>query len=615
MLFKRKYFKRFKVYIFTFLIGFISCEKDITEPETLKLTDIISEVRIGNNTGTFIEGSFPAGGFGSAPVVFGTHQVTSNGLLILQVQPMQGANQLLIGFGSSSSNNNNYFIVGFDNQIFNEGYFVIDLPDSLAQTNQPNCTVVLTFAEKEHIDSFILEIASGNDSNISQSMLHSLAINSYLPFKYSHIYTHTRPDGINATAEVGIWMFDREEIVIDAIADWLDRPYKDKILFEPINVLWIDYISERESEAIGRIEDFFENSTPRFTPESGHSDGYFGVYGDVTRNPFPKIDWKSQNPASSGRAWADNTTTSDNNHGRIFPAYHTVSSEGNLVFFTTGAFSRETGLLAGHDYISFNEARNALTVSGGWVSQRREDFGNIYPYDPHLAFSTSELERHNGVRIFALYDYDKCDGFPPLGEISTYRIASTSQTFSVHSEAVNETVAGYSVYRLTRSDSPPNLGEYYACDPEDGEIEIATDWWELGNPSNTGRHFYEPPLSLSEIFYNAEVGTQCEWVGTLGGTSKREIAEVIGYETISIPYGIFLDAMKIRDTRFGNGGNILWDNYVWVSEKSILLKSEELDGGNVLELINYTPPTNKLAKKRGFTGLGFYRNHSIKYSK
>ena len=147
-----------------------------------------------------------------------------------------------------------------------------------------------------------------------------------------------------------------------------------------------------------------------------------------------------------------------------------------------------------------------------------------------------------------------------------------------------------------------------ACDPDDGEMEVATDWWDIGNPNNHGRYFYEPPLSLPCIVYGAPVGTNCEWVGTFGGSNERQVAEIIGYEEITVPYGNF-QTMKIHDIAYGSSGNILWDDYDWVNSDLLLLKSEDVSGGDAIVLVSYTPPPNPF-KKGVFTGMTRTRNQA-----
>lgn len=413
-------------------------------------------------------------------------------------------------------------------------------------------------------------------------------------FTFVHRFSHIFPQDVTVTADIGIWMFQNEEKNVDSIANWLGL-YTNPETLEPINVLWIDFNAENQAEARANVEEFLISCN--FPIRLFHSNGYSGLFGENT--------WIDQSPTGI-RAYSDALAIEDNNHGRIFSAF--LPPDGALrVYLTTGAFSREEGV--SHHYISFNQARDALTqedCNDNWQDLGVEnDWGNIIN---NANYTTRD---HTGVRVFALYD--KCAGFPPLGETLTFRIVGTSLTFSVFSEEVTELVAGYEVYRLSRSDNPIDLGQYFACDPDEGDIAVATDWWELGNPSNNGRDFYEPPLSLPCIVYGATEGTKCEWVGTLGGRNESESAEVVGYETITVPYGTFENAMKVRDTAYGDDGDLLWDNYLWIDKNIRLLRAEDVDGGDAIELINYTPPSSNLGKKVGFTGLGIYRNLSINF--
>ena len=187
-----------------------------------------------------------------------------------------------------------------------------------------------------------------------------------------------------------------------------------------------------------------------------------------------------------------------------------------------------------------------------------------------------------------------CDDFPPpAGESWTYQVVGSVHTFTAVTEHVTEQVGGYTVYRLSGTDSPAGLGEYYACDEDHGEVEVATDWWELGNPDNHGRIFFQPPLYGCQ--YGDAVGTVIEWVGTFGGSYERDVSEVLAYETVTVPFGTFENAMKLRITMYDSDGIFDEPLYFWFDSSVGLVRGEEVDGGEVFVLTAYSTPTGKSA--------------------
>lgn len=226
--------------------------------------------------------------------------------------------------------------------------------------------------------------------------------------------TFTSPQDITATGDIGIWMFERDELSFDAIADWLDRGLDGRRLLEPINVLWVDFISVTKEEARERVLTFLTNSGFEIEIWPFHSrpnlpnlgPGYFGLY--FPGNP----DWVEQccSPWHEN-AWVDASWPGSNNHGRIFPVFEVVSSTGDSVYITSGAFSQEgectdispTNLcITGHEFMSFDHARNEIRKSGGWDDPYDIDVGNKYESTPFRTFTTAD---HSGVRVFALYPF------------------------------------------------------------------------------------------------------------------------------------------------------------------------------------------------------------------
>lgn len=132
---------------------------------------------------------------------------------------------------------------------------------------------------------------------------------------------------------------------------------------------------------------------------------------------------------------------------------------------------------------------------------------------------------------------ENCSNFPPpLGEIWTYRVIGNSYVFSLITEPVNELINGYRVYRVRRSDNPPGLGDYVGCDKALGEIWVASDWWDVNDPSNNGRDVFEKPIPIDLCPYGSPVGTKCVQKFEWGG---RVEVEVLDYEDVTVPYKTF----------------------------------------------------------------------------
>lgn len=199
-----------------------------------------------------------------------------------------------------------------------------------------------------------------------------------LPLVYS--FSHSG-NTFESEVIIGIWMFKNNHI-----ANWLGKSNDGEEIYEPINVIWIDYVSSNENEAKEKVAGFLGNNS--FKTRGGSSTGYFTFMGDSI--VLKKI---KQNP--SDKTWSDGNALVNNNHGRIFIGNSTT---GNA-FYTLGAFSREKGI--SHNFISFNSARDALNLSGKWVIEGIEtNIPNIHPPGSYSGFSTKD---HDRVLVFVLY--------------------------------------------------------------------------------------------------------------------------------------------------------------------------------------------------------------------
>jgi hypothetical protein len=133
-------------------------------------------------------------------------------------------------------------------------------------------------------------------------------------------------------------------------AHWLGLKWDNKNLIEPINIVFIDAVSQTVSESNDRL---IENlNKVGYSKMPHHSSGYVGYIGGIF---YPQL------PREKYHAFSNEIAEIDNNHGRIFGPcrYH-----GKYIY--TAAFSREvieplSKIM--HHYGSFNRARDELSQS------------------------------------------------------------------------------------------------------------------------------------------------------------------------------------------------------------------------------------------------------------
>lgn len=203
---------------------------------------------------------------------------------------------------------------------------------------------------------------------------------------------YTNSQDIQCNTNFCIWMLKENKI-----ANWMGKAYERELtVFEPINIIWVDYRAKNEEEAANNVSTFLTNNN--FFQEAApfHTDGYYALYD---RNTII-----NQHPINA--AWVDAQHPSENNHGRIFPTYRVNSNKISPVFITLGAFSREGEWygLTGHDLISFNQARDALSANGDWEAEALKlNIGNQYKAELEKDYCTLD---HNGTQIFTLPDIE-----------------------------------------------------------------------------------------------------------------------------------------------------------------------------------------------------------------
>lgn len=189
-----------------------------------------------------------------------------------------------------------------------------------------------------------------------------------VPETYSATTTSPAPAESTATpyGSIGKWMIQSN----GQISNWGGKKYQSKTIYEMVNVIVVDPTSTSTSASTSKLGAAMKAAG--FPSRSGHSSGFKGYINNTLY---------SQQPTGLN-AFSDAAATAQNNHGRMFgPA---PKQGGGYVW--SGAFSTEKPtyflwFLTGHDYVSFNTARDALArgfVSSGQTQAASVDMGNAY---------------------------------------------------------------------------------------------------------------------------------------------------------------------------------------------------------------------------------------------
>ena len=224
--------------------------------------------------------------------------------------------------------------------------------------------------------SVLLSFCSSNEDLIPLSNSKSEKIINLL-----YPLTINKNNEEKVSLDIGVWMFKRNELDVNSIADWLGIRFDGKVLLEPINIIWVDFVSKNKEEAEQKVLTYLEKNN--FLHRSGSSTGYLGI--------FENNYWLHQ----YRETWSDKLDPNTvNNHGRIFLGYETFSNLGNSVFVSTGAFSVENEK---HHFISFEKSLWQFHETEFWkVNSEVTTLKNIVKNDTYSTFD------HNRVRTFIL---------------------------------------------------------------------------------------------------------------------------------------------------------------------------------------------------------------------
>lgn len=182
----------------------------------------------------------------------------------------------------------------------------------------------------------------------------------------------------DAMPQIGKWMY--KDTIGDHPAQWLGIPLGSKTLFEPINLIIVDTISNSESASRRLMEEKFKAAG--FGARPGHTAAYRGKMDNRDYYQFPDT--------GSNKAFANYLWTFTSDHARLFGPY-----KKNNMFFWIGAASRERGL--SHNYVTFKGATTEIAEK--LTSFSAADNMGYYPLKNTQNNVTDTTGDHDGFAV------------------------------------------------------------------------------------------------------------------------------------------------------------------------------------------------------------------------
>ena len=186
---------------------------------------------------------------------------------------------------------------------------------------------------------------------------------------------------------------------------------------------------------------------------------------------------------------------------------------------------------------------------------------------------------------------------PKAGNYWEWKVGSYRFTTKLYN---NEKVAGYKALQLRRIPDQYSGGSYYSNISGVGWSFIGTDVHDALSGEYLGIDILYPPQPhISGIQYGDPVGTTKEWIGyslseedSYGYVEEMEkiVCEVIAYETVTVPFGTFTNAMKVKETNYdtweihfvdgkpvpGGSWDLFSEDYDWYVPVVGLIKNVEI---------------------------------------
>lgn len=175
---------------------------------------------------------------------------------------------------------------------------------------------------------------------------------------------------------------------------------------------------------------------------------------------------------------------------------------------------------------------------------------------------------------------------PEIGAQFTFR-TSTGVTRTTVIQSVAELVGGVAAQRQHVLGDPENTGNYFADVPGIGAAEVATDVYDVFNPSDVERQLYEPVVPIyNGARHGDAVGTVFSWTGTLGGSAEERSStiEIDGYETITVPFGTIQNAMRMRE-QVRVDGDLIGDGFIWLNSNSLIVRVQDVGSPITIDLV------------------------------
>ncbi len=199
------------------------------------------------------------------------------------------------------------------------------------------------------------------------------------------------------------------------------------------------------------------------------------------------------------------------------------------------------------------------------------------------------------------------------GNSWTWQMDSDYGTTTAYS--YNKKVAGYTVFLLKFSPDAYDGGSYHAHVAGQGYCEIGRDVHDALSGDYLGIEILHPiQPAVGGMNYGDPVGKTAQWQGYQlpeGGEiwdverMEKETWEIAGYETVTVPYGTFTNAMKVKCLSYSSydvyiennqpvtagDWNLVFASYEWYVPVVGMIQSQEISEegdpvSNPIELVN-----------------------------
>ncbi|MBI9018772.1 MAG: hypothetical protein JEZ07_16090 [Phycisphaerae bacterium] len=138
-----------------------------------------------------------------------------------------------------------------------------------------------------------------------------------------------------------------------------------------------------------------------------------------------------------------------------------------------------------------------------------------------------------------------------------------NQQFTTKAFSVSKKVGGYKVIQIKSLEDVYGGGSYYANIDDLGFCQVGSDVHDAISGQYLGIDLMYPVLpGIGGIEYGDPIGATAQWIGYSLGPDEtiddvdncdKEEWEILGYETITVPFGTFENAMKVKSRSYYSG--------------------------------------------------------------